>query len=90
MSATTPNPSHCDAILAWLKAGHKLTALECLERFGCMNLKGRIHDLKVRKAAIVKDMIKLPNGKRVAEYYLRQPAGIAPDGTIQTAEEIIP
>ncbi len=62
--------SHCDAIESYLRRGATLTALECLDLFQCMNLKGRISDLRRRGVNILKRWVKLPNGKRVAEYYL--------------------
>jgi hypothetical protein len=62
--------SHCQAIEAHLRRGATLTALECLDLFQCMNLKGRISDLRRSGVNVLKRWIKLPNGKRVAEYYL--------------------
>lgn len=58
------------AILNYLQKGNTITALEALEKFGCMNLKGRIWDLKVRGHKIEKQMIKVHSGKTVAEYRL--------------------
>lgn len=62
--------SHVEAIEAHLRRGATLTALECLEIYQCMNLKGRVNDLRSRGVNVLKRWIKLPNGKRVAEYYL--------------------
>lgn len=57
-------------ILAWLSDGNKITALEALQKFGCFRLASRIHDLREKGWNITKEMIILPNGKRVAEYSL--------------------
>jgi len=57
-------------ILAWLEQGNKITALQALKEFGCFRLASRIHDLREKGWNITKEMIILPNGKRVAEYSL--------------------
>lgn len=57
-------------ILAWLENGNKITALDALKHFGCFRLASRIHDLRERGCDITKEMIILPNGKRVAQYSL--------------------
>ena len=57
-------------ILEWLANGNKLTALEALKEFGCFRLASRIHDLRDAGWDITKEMIILPNGKRVAQYAL--------------------
>ena len=57
-------------IIAWLEEGNKITAYEALKHFGCLRLASRIHDLREMGWNIVKEMIILPNGKRVAEYSL--------------------
>jgi hypothetical protein len=62
--------SQTDAILAHLRAGNSLTQLEALSLFGCMRLPSRIDELHKRGVGVVKDMVKLPTGKRVAKYYL--------------------
>lgn len=59
-------------ILAWLKSGHKLTALEALNRFGCMRLASRISDL-AKSHKIRKQMITVGRGKkakRVMQYFI--------------------
>lgn len=55
-----------------LLLGQKITALEALERFGCLRLSGRIFDLRDEGLNIITDKKKLPNGKVVAEYYIPQ------------------
>lgn len=57
-------------ILAWLENGNKITALDALKHFSCFRLASRIHDLRERGCDITKEMIILPNGKRVAQYSL--------------------
>ena len=57
-------------ILAWLENGNKITALDALKHFNCFRLASRIHDLRERGCDITKEMIILPNGKRVAQYSL--------------------
>jgi len=39
-------PSQSKLIAAALKQGDKLTGLQILERFNCLNYKGRIADLR--------------------------------------------
>lgn len=63
--------THCDAILSYLAAGHRLTALEALNRFGCFRLGARIYDLKHRGYPIGTCMITDEDtGKRFAQYWL--------------------
>lgn len=58
-------------ILAWLKAGNTITALQALRKFGCLRLSARIFNLKDQGHEIDGRMITLDNGKRVKEYYLK-------------------
>lgn len=62
--------SHTKLIVSYLKTGASITALEALERFGCMNLKGRIWDIKRLGYIIDRKMVRVPSGKYVAEYRL--------------------
>lgn len=55
-------------ILNYLKQGNTLTKLEALRLFGCMNLGGRILELRTRHS-IETQMINVGE-KRVAEYRL--------------------
>ena len=64
------NASQCDKIIAYLKEGHTLTALEALRRFGCFRLTSRICDLKKRGYNISSKRIKTESGKYVSEYKL--------------------
>ncbi len=58
-------------ILNYLRQGHSLTPLEALDYFQCFRLGARIWELKQIGHDIVKEMVKLPSGKYVAEYRLR-------------------
>ncbi len=50
-----------------LKAGKKLTQLSALNRYGCLRLGGRIHELRESGMNIKTKMIEV-NGKRIAQY----------------------
>lgn len=57
-------------IAAHLKRGHKLTALEALQEFGCLRLAARINNLKSQGHPIESRIICVgPDRKRVAQYY---------------------
>jgi hypothetical protein len=62
--------SQCDMIAAWLERGFSITSLEALQRFGCMRLASRIHDLRERGMNIKACKITTCTGKRVCEYVL--------------------
>ena len=62
--------SQCAQIKAWLLQGNKLTSLEALNKFGCMRLASRIHDLRNAGLEIHKERIITPSGKYVTEYSL--------------------
>jgi len=64
--------SQCAQIKAWLLGGNKLTALEALNRFGCMRLASRIHDLRERGLDVRKERIQVQNGKYVTQYSVPQ------------------
>ena len=57
-------------ILAHLKGGRTLTALEALEWFKCFRLASRVCDLRKAGHDVRKRTIKTNSGKSVAEYYL--------------------
>jgi hypothetical protein len=57
-------------IAAHLKRGHKLTALDALEQFGCLRLAARISDLKAKGLPIESRYILVGSRrKKVAQYY---------------------
>lgn len=49
-----------------------ITAIDALNEVGCFRLAARISDLKAEGHDIVSEMVTLPNGKRVAKYWLRE------------------
>ena len=51
-----------------LDEGYSITAFEALQLYGCIRLASRMHDLKKIGYPFVKEMIKVGNGKRIAEY----------------------
>lgn len=69
MRALKPG-GQCERILAHLVAGHSLTPMEALRRFGCLRLGGRIHELRRRLHPISTTMIETSDGKTVALYRL--------------------
>lgn len=64
-----------EAILKHLREIGPITPLEALDRYGCLRLGARIWDLKQGGYNIQSDFYELPNGKRVARYWLPQPKG---------------
>jgi hypothetical protein len=56
-------------ILKYLEAGHTLTPLDALEKFGCFRLGARIFGLK-RRGHFIETEIVERNGKRVAMYFM--------------------
>ena len=56
-------------IKAHLEAGKTITAADALDKFQCFRLASRINDLKQSGYPVDKTMIKLPSGKRVAQYF---------------------
>jgi hypothetical protein len=67
---THRRPTQAGRILAHLRAGNRLTALEALERFQCFRLAARIHELRAQHWDIKERTVETPSGKRVAEYWL--------------------
>lgn len=67
--------SQNDRILKYMKTHKKgITQLKALEKFGCLRLSGRIHDLRSMGYPIMTNIIEVPNRygevSRVAEYRL--------------------
>ena len=60
--------SQADKIYEYLADGGKLTPIDALEMFGCFRLGARVLDLKKEGYPVVSEMVKLRNGKRVAQY----------------------
>ena len=63
-------PTQAGRILAHLRAGNRLTALEALDAFGCFRLAARIHELRRDGWQIEERTVETRGGKRVAEYSL--------------------
>jgi hypothetical protein len=63
-------PSITEKIGKHLVSGKSITALQALEKFGCMRLGARIYDLRMDGWDIAKSSMHLPNGKTVAKYRL--------------------
>jgi cell division protein FtsB len=60
-----------EQIVKYLLTGRSLTALEALQKFGCMRLGARIYELKQMGRDIKKYTARVgPEAKRVACYYL--------------------
>lgn len=67
-------PSQAERILSHLKAGNRLTPREALDRFGCMRLAARIHELREAGHDIRDRSVTLSDGTRYAEYWLEEEA----------------
>ena len=57
-------------LLRYLQEGGTLTPLQALEKFGCLALSQRMGELRREGHPIVSEIIRLSNGKRVAQYQL--------------------
>lgn len=68
---TNTRPSQAEQILAALERGESLTSLDALNRFGCMRLGARIHELKQPpyNRPIQDETIDPGNGKHVKRYF---------------------
>lgn len=66
--------SKSNAILEYMQKGNSITGIEALDLFGCFRLPARIADLKKVGHIITSKIIKLANGKRVAQYTLVEPS----------------
>lgn len=66
--------SQADIILRLLRNRREgITALEALDWAGCFRLAARISDLRAAGNDIRTEMVALPDGKRIARYYLVEP-----------------
>lgn len=61
--------SQREAIRKHLKSGKSLTPLEALKQFGSLRLGARVWELKQEGMPIVKRMVEVRGGKKVARYY---------------------
>lgn len=58
-------------ILAYLKAGNRITPIEALERFGCFRLAARIHDLRQSGHQIERELV-YDGPVSYARYYMEK------------------
>jgi len=65
-------------ILDLLYRGYTLTALEAVERFGCLRLAARVEELRRAGHQIETEWIADAEGKRFARYRLRAGQGTLP------------
>lgn len=61
-------------ILAYLKRGKSLTAIQALDKFECFRLAARINDLK-HEGHNIKSIMVSKDGKRFAKYLLSTQEG---------------
>ena len=62
--------SQKNAILAYMKAGNGITAMDALRLCGCFRLSARIADIKKLGYAVKTESINVEGGKYVARYSL--------------------
>lgn len=62
--------SQCTRIKRDLLKGRRITALDALKRYNCLNLKGRIFDLRSDGLPVVTQMMLTKTRKRIAVYYV--------------------
>ena len=62
--------SQSQRILKYLQTGRKLTPIQALNKFGCMRLGARIHDLKKLGYNIISEFYKPKKGVHVKRYWL--------------------
>ena len=55
-------------LLRALQSGERLTPISALERFQCFSLSQRMGELRRMGWPITATMIRVPSGKKVAEY----------------------
>lgn len=88
--------SQTRAIIAYLRQGYGITSLEAFYLFNCLNLKGRINDLRRIGWGIRTTIITTTSGKRVARYTLTdtqqempeaQPPLLLPDAPVAPEPE---
>ena len=66
--------SQSDAIMEYLITGAELTPLEALQKFGCLRLAARVHDLRKEGVDIAERMV-YQGKKHWAVYKLAIPHG---------------
>jgi len=68
-------PTQANQILGYLRGGHRVTAIDALNLFGCFRLAARVCELRKAGWPITERKIKTTTGKRVAEYSLEVSCG---------------
>ena len=69
--------TQCQMIREHLEAGHRLSPIEALDKFGCFRLASRINELRKQGLDIRTDIVEgAENGKRWAEYWLHRDSGL--------------
>ena len=79
--------TQCQMIREHLEAGHRLSPIEALDKFGCFRLASRINELRKQGLDIRTDIVEgAENGKRWAEYWLHRDNGLleAPELPMKT------
>ena len=66
----TASASQKNRILAFMKAGNSITAIQALSMFGSLRLGARIADIKADGYEVKSEFVKLPNGKQVKRYFM--------------------
>jgi len=74
-----PNPESSQSqnarIYEWMMAGHRISPILALHKFGSFRLGARISDIKEKyNVTIESRFITTPNGKRVKEYWIPKEA----------------
>lgn len=62
-----------EAILADMRQGMSVTALDALNRYGCFRLAARINDIRKLGHVVHVETVEVAGGKRVARYWMDQP-----------------
>lgn len=64
--------SQSDRIATALWSGERITALDALQRFGCLRLPSRIWDLRERGIPVKSRTISVGDHKHVSQYYISE------------------
>lgn len=65
--------SQTSRILAWMKAGNRITPIQALELFGSFRLGARIAEIKEKGFLVKSEFVKVGTGKKAKQvkcYYL--------------------
>ena len=63
--------SQAKRILAYMKAGNRITPIDALNLFGSFRLGARISDLRAEGHDIQSEFVTTPTGKRVKCYWIK-------------------